>query len=843
MEGPTDRYDHIRQMYGSDVFEAIHNSRVLVVGAGGIGCEILKNIVVIGFKNIVVLDLDTIDVSNLNRQFLFRKHHVGMPKALVARETVLRFNPDANIEAYHLPIQDSKFSTAYMSTFDVVLSALDNKEARVYLNRLCFAAKVPLIESGTSGYSGQCSPVIHGVTPCFECYQSNSAPKTFAVCTIRNTPELPIHCIAWAKHLFLALFGPQDDSNVLLDLIHGAKEGQGDEIGSTDSTMPTDSTTSTDSNSPTTQTSDITSITSPTEYADLILQKCFVDDIKAQRLVTDRWVNREPPIVQHLQRLYKQGDQDPASKLTRTTRALQVYSPGFYAKEFRDSIIRIKTQRSDEIGSMEFDKDDIDAMIFVAAAANVRMHCYHIPLISEFMAKGIAGNIIHAIATTNAIAAGYSVKSAINLFKYAIQQHITTSQVHEPLPFVGFINNPDNLITFSKDIPNENGTCFCTNPSFTLYIDGNTTTMYDLFMILYKQLQWTDFSIDVLTFDKSFGFMSDYEQFEEILFPEDDDREGEDDKKKEQYVNVFDEKIHLGDRKDTRYDLQKDEKIRNILQCELASKQAGIVDGTLLEIRDYDSTLSIIIRVNYRSSTEMYNMQKYENSEEKHEERQKKDGKEKKKEEKEKEENGNCEKKEEVRFGIFHKKNEHTSNITTMSQSIKSDESAESTESAELVETNLVACRWMLQGNFIILPTLQQNALKEKQKKEEQEEKARQAMEKEREQAKAARIVNDDVALDILDDSDSEEQGGVRGEEEGGKGKSEQSLQSLKRKSDLTTEEDGDHKKAKLQHQDTSIESVVSTHIPSVTTSATTTTTTTTTDADNDVISFSDDDD
>ena len=74
-----------------------------MVGAGGIGCELLKNLVLMGFGEIHVVDLDTIDISNLNRQFLFRREHIKQSKANVAKETASKFNPHVRIESFPMP--------------------------------------------------------------------------------------------------------------------------------------------------------------------------------------------------------------------------------------------------------------------------------------------------------------------------------------------------------------------------------------------------------------------------------------------------------------------------------------------------------------------------------------------------------------------------------------------------------------------------------------------------------------------------------------------------------------------------------------------------------------------
>lgn len=202
---------------GNEADDKPKNS-IFLVGAGGIGCELLKNLVMARhYRDIHVIDLDTIEVSNLNRQFLFRREHVGQSKALVARQVALKLaagsdNCLQSIQAYHDTIFN--YNVTFIERFALVINALDNKKARSHVNRLCLAADVPLIETGSAGWSGQAYLIRKGLTECYGC-QPKERERVFPGCTIRNTPSEPIHCIVWAKHLFNQLFGePDPDQDV-----------------------------------------------------------------------------------------------------------------------------------------------------------------------------------------------------------------------------------------------------------------------------------------------------------------------------------------------------------------------------------------------------------------------------------------------------------------------------------------------------------------------------------------------------------------------------------------------------------------------------------------------------
>lgn len=181
---------------------------ILVIGAGGLGCEILSNLALSGFNHIHIIDMDTIDVSNLNRQFLFRDKDVGRSKAQVAAEFVERRVPGVNITPYHGKIQDKDES--YYMQFNIIVCGLDSVEARRWINATLVnmvdednpESLKPLIDGGTEGFKGQARVILPTITSCYECsLDMLNKQTTYPICTIANTPRLPEHCIEWASVL------------------------------------------------------------------------------------------------------------------------------------------------------------------------------------------------------------------------------------------------------------------------------------------------------------------------------------------------------------------------------------------------------------------------------------------------------------------------------------------------------------------------------------------------------------------------------------------------------------------------------------------------------------------
>ncbi|CAL9092134.1 unnamed protein product [Musa textilis] len=446
--------------------EAIKRAKVLMVGAGGIGCELLKTLALSGFQDIHIIDMDTIEVSNLNRQFLFRQSHVGQSKAKVARDAVLRFMPQICITPYHANVKDPEFNVDFFKKFNVILNGLDNLDARRHVNRLCLAAEVPLVESGTTGFLGQQVTVhIKGRTECYEC-QPKPTPKTYPVCTITSTPLKFVHCIVWAKDLLFAkLFGDRNQENDLF--VH---TGDGSDSG-----KPTDDIFERGLDEV------------PVQYGRKIYDHVFGYNIEVALANEETWKNRRRPRPIFLgdvlpEKLILQNGNLEKNCLTEDlslsamsslglNNPQEIWSLAENSRLFLEALRLFIERRGKDIGSLTFDKDDQLAVEFVTAAANIRASSFGIPLHSLFDAKGIAGNIVHAVATTNAIIAGLIVIEAIKVLEADFQNCRMTYCLEHPC---------QKMLLMPIEPFEANKSCYvCSETPLLLEVNTQTSTLRD----------------------------------------------------------------------------------------------------------------------------------------------------------------------------------------------------------------------------------------------------------------------------------------------------------------------------------------------------------------------------
>ncbi|VDP72294.1 unnamed protein product [Echinostoma caproni] len=204
------RYDGQIAIFGQNFQEKLLKLNYFMVGAGAIGCELMKNFALMGVGaspagKLTVTDMDSIERSNLNRQFLFRPWDITKMKAVVAAEAVKRMNPEVR------PETENVYDDEFFEALDGVANALDNIEARTYVDRRCVYYRKPLLESGTLGTKANVQVVIPYLT---ESYSSSQDPpeKSFPACTLKNFPYLIEHTLQWARDLFEGLFVHQSQS-------------------------------------------------------------------------------------------------------------------------------------------------------------------------------------------------------------------------------------------------------------------------------------------------------------------------------------------------------------------------------------------------------------------------------------------------------------------------------------------------------------------------------------------------------------------------------------------------------------------------------------------------------
>ena len=452
------------KLYGFDFEKKLLDSKWLMVGSGAIGCEHLKNLAYMGVTNIHLTDPDVIEKSNLNRQFLFRSQHIGMPKSVVAAQVIQDMKPNMNITAYTEKVgsDNIEFTNKLLPSMTGVLNALDNIKARRFMDDQCFSFSLPLFESGTTGTKGNTQAVIPFVT---ETYSASSDPeneRSFPMCTIKSFPNEIAHTIHWAMDQFEFFNRAPSTMNRWATNSDYIKEMSSIEK----------SVAMSDINLFTVKYNTMNDITKCAEWAVDMFTENYCNNIK-QLLTTfppDHEVTEGVKFWSGGKRCPKPIEFDINNMLhmdyIEATTNLLARTSGYSREITRDEIktmilsyvpkeVEKVTEEEPTIGSpdmfkptfvaQEFEKDDDTNyhISHITAASNLRAMNYSIMTADRQQTKGIAGRIIPAISTTTSAVSGLIL---LEMMKYMMGIKDVTKYRST------FINLADPLLVYSDPI-------------------------------------------------------------------------------------------------------------------------------------------------------------------------------------------------------------------------------------------------------------------------------------------------------------------------------------------------------------------------------------------------------
>ena len=495
------RYDGQIAVFGREFQEKLANVNEFLVGAGAIGCEMLKNWAMIGLASgskgkISVADMDQIEKSNLNRQFLFRPKDVGKLKSECAAEAVQAMNPDLRGKFVILPDRvgaetEHIFNETFWEELDGVTNALDNVDARQYVDRRCVFFRKPLLDSGTLGTKGNTQVILPSLT---ESYSSSQDPpeQSFPQCTLRSFPNKIDHTIAWAKEKFHEFFvGPPETVNLYItqpNYVEETLKQAGNEIPTLESVrdylvtekphnfddcvvwarrqfeskynndiqqllynFPKDCTTSSGApfwsgpkRAPNPLTFDASNATHMGFVVAAAHLHAFNYGIKVDGSITEKHYLKVmddmiiPEFTPSSSVKIQADDNEPDPNAQA---AGSNFDDNATLEQIVSQLPQPQTLKGFKLEPVEFEKDDdtnhhID---FIAAASNLRAQNYAIPEADRHKTKFIAGKIIPAIATTTALVTGLVILELYKIVdgKDDIEQ-FKNGFVNLALPFFGF---------------------------------------------------------------------------------------------------------------------------------------------------------------------------------------------------------------------------------------------------------------------------------------------------------------------------------------------------------------------------------------------------------------------
>ena len=518
-EKKGDRYDPYRCVFGNAQQEAMQKLRYFMIGAGALGCEQLKNWAMMGVATegdgrVFITDMDSIERSNLNRQFLFRNTDIGKMKSSAAADAAKAMNGAIRIEAHTNRIGPESahiYHDEFYQSLSGVCNALDNIQTRLFSDQMCVFYNRPLLESGTLGPKAHVQIVIPEMT---ESYGSQPDPpeKGIPMCTLHNFPSCIDHTCMWARDIFGGIFEqqPQSVKALLSDPDYVEKMRRSD-LGALIETLKS------------AKKMLVTEVCRTWEdcvkWARLLFEEHFNYKIRElmHQFPADCLTSEGLPFWTGAKRFPTPATFDPTNAYHRdfvqaaaTIRA-RVYgikpegnavdiAAKIQVPEWSPSGVKISLEEEqpnavsdDEVKSIdalvgdikdalahpialypeEFEKDnDENSHIdFVAAAANIRALNYEIEPKDRLEIKRIAGKIIPAIATTTAMICGLV---ALEMYKV----HCLVPKKIEDYR-AGFINLAISMFSLAEPMPCAAQTCPSNGLKYTLWtkwqIDGDLT--------------------------------------------------------------------------------------------------------------------------------------------------------------------------------------------------------------------------------------------------------------------------------------------------------------------------------------------------------------------------------
>ncbi|MBE0515907.1 MAG: HesA/MoeB/ThiF family protein [Methanophagales archaeon] len=176
-----ERYNRQLRIFGEEGQEKLKNAEVFIAGAGGLGSPIAIYLAVAGIGKIRMVDHDTIELSNLNRQILHWNRDIGKRKAESAEEKLKEINPDIEVEVISETIAETNVCELVHNA-DLIIDAMDNFPTRYLLNRAALAKQIPFFHGAIYGFEGQVTTIIPGKTACLRCiFPQAPRPETFPV--------------------------------------------------------------------------------------------------------------------------------------------------------------------------------------------------------------------------------------------------------------------------------------------------------------------------------------------------------------------------------------------------------------------------------------------------------------------------------------------------------------------------------------------------------------------------------------------------------------------------------------------------------------------------------------